>query len=301
MTHPSPVNAAWADGQTVHGTDLNQYGTAINQLGTLTNPLPVSAGGTGAVTLTGLLVGSGTNNITTTSAPVGALVGTTDTQTLSGKTVTGLILSPGTNTVAPITLTSGTNLTTPTAGAHEYDGVVFYQSPSSSTRTVVDGEQFCTLTGDYTLTSQTGVQKIFNASTNGAVTLPVGAWFFETFFSLTGLSATSGGFGFALGGAAVLTTQVWHAEADKCATSLATASTTATTSVNTAANTAISPANTNTFGWARIWGKLRVGTGGTVIPQISQATAAAAVVKADSYFRVWPVGVSAVTTVGNWS
>jgi hypothetical protein len=51
--------------------------------------VPVSAGGTGATTLTGLVVGNGTSAFTAVTAPSGAVVGTTDTQTLTNKTFTG--------------------------------------------------------------------------------------------------------------------------------------------------------------------------------------------------------------------
>ena len=54
---------------------------------TLTSTLPVSKGGTGATSLTGVLVGNGTSSFTTKTAPSGALVGTTDIQTLSNKTL----------------------------------------------------------------------------------------------------------------------------------------------------------------------------------------------------------------------
>ena len=49
--------------------------------------LKVSKGGTGAATLTGILKGNGTSAFTAVTAPTGALVGTTDTQTLTNKTV----------------------------------------------------------------------------------------------------------------------------------------------------------------------------------------------------------------------
>lgn len=49
--------------------------------------LPVANGGTGSTSLIGILKGNGTGAVTTVAAPAGALVGTTDTQTLSNKTL----------------------------------------------------------------------------------------------------------------------------------------------------------------------------------------------------------------------
>ncbi len=48
----------------------------------------VAQGGSGTTTLTGILKGNGTSAFTAVTAPSGALVGDTDTQTLSGKTLT---------------------------------------------------------------------------------------------------------------------------------------------------------------------------------------------------------------------
>lgn len=48
----------------------------------------VAQGGSGAGTLTGILKGNGTSAFTAVTAPAGAIVGDTDTQTLSGKTLT---------------------------------------------------------------------------------------------------------------------------------------------------------------------------------------------------------------------
>ncbi len=47
----------------------------------------VGQGGTGATTLTGILKGNGTSPFTAVTAPSGALVGDTDTQTLTNKTI----------------------------------------------------------------------------------------------------------------------------------------------------------------------------------------------------------------------
>jgi hypothetical protein len=241
--------------------------------------------------------GSVDGNTYTFPGATDTIVGLVAAQAISNKTLT---LTAGSTTVAPLKLTSGTNLTTPAAGAMEYDGVVPYFTPVASTRAVLVNEQFCTLTSAYTLTSQTGAQKLFNSSSNGAVTLPVGTFFFECFFSLSALNTgTSSIFGFALGiGTGTISAQLWESEASAAA--LATPVTPYVT-VNTAANVALTAASTAGVGWAKITGKFRVSGAGTIIPQVSLNTAAAAVVGVDSYFRVWLDGLNTVNTVGNWS
>lgn len=217
-------------------------------------------------------------------------------QAISGKTAT---LSAGTTTVAPLNLMSGTNLTTPTAGAVEYDGNDLYLTAAGG-RQVVDAEQFVFMSSSNTLTSQTAAQPIFDGvTTNGAVTLPVGSYFFESLLVLTSLAA-SGTVGFALGGTAVIGSTLWQAQTTRT-TALATATAAFGSIATTTANTAIVPTGTSTNAWAELAGNLRVTTAGTVIPQVSLGTAAAAVVSAGSYFRIWQVGNATVTNVGSWS
>jgi hypothetical protein len=257
---------------TIARTDAAQTFTGVQ---TFSTPLAIASGGTNASTAaTGL---------------VNLVAG-------------GLVLPAGTTSLAPLKLTSGTNLTTPTAGVQEYDGTAFYLTPAASTRCVNDIEQFCTLTTAYTLAlSQTAAQKMFNTSTNGAVTLPIGSYFFECMFTLSSLNTgTSSVFGWALAaGTAVITAQFWESLGGS--TVLVTPTINAQSTMNRAANTAIVAANTTGIGWAKITGKVRIGTAGTVIPSISLSTAATPIVGVDSYFRVWSVGSATVTTVGNWS
>ena len=242
-----------------------------------------------------------TNLTGTASININGTVGATTPTTGSFTTV---IHSAGTATVAPIVLTSGTNLTTAAAGAVEYDGNTPYFSIAASTRGVLPTEQIVVLTGTNTLTSQTGVQPLFDGGggpTNGSVTLPIGTYQFECSFALTGMSNTTQTFGFGLGGAATKTF-TYNAQAAKgTATALATANPT-TSSFNTAANTALTANGVGTVGIAFIKGIIRVTVAGTVIPQVSLGVAAAAVVQAGSYFKVSPLGnVSTVATVGNWA
>lgn len=182
-------------------------------------------------------------------------------------------------------------------GTLEFTSPAFYLTPATSQRGVALADQFILQQGIYTLTSQTAAQKLFGVTTNGAVTLVAGTYEFECVFSLSSMSATSGSFGFALGGGATFT-QYWWSIANKA--TLATAANGQVT-FNTAANTAIATASTATVAFARCTGVLVVATGGTVIPQVSLGIAAAAVVGIGSYFKIRALGDGAVTSIGNWS
>ena len=191
-------------------------------------------------------------------------------------------------------------LGTSTAGTVEYDGVALYATPTSAQRGVVATEQLIYLQSAYTLTSQTAAQALFNVPANGQVTLTTGTYRFECLYSLSSMSASSGSFGFALGGTATIT-QTWMATARKSTLTDTTVTNPSVTSYNTAANTGLTAANTVTTGFARINGALIVTAAGTVIPQVSLGVASAAVVGVGSYFRISPLGTTTVTSVGNWS
>jgi hypothetical protein len=98
--------------------------------------LPASRGGTGATTASGartnlgLVIGTNVqawdadlDTWATKTPPSGTVVGDSDSQDLSSKTI---VLRAGITTKAPLKLTSGTNLTTPETGAIEFDGSDFY-------------------------------------------------------------------------------------------------------------------------------------------------------------------------------
>lgn len=164
-------------------------------------------------------------------------------------------------------------------------------------------QNFCVLSADYTLTSTTSAQKLFNTTTNGAVTLPTGLYWFEAQFQITGMSATSGNGVFSFAGTAVLanprlisasgldsTTQVTGAAISGAFVQGGTAFTT---------NTVL--AATGTAMGFTVRGLFAVTTGGTLIPSIALTTAAAAVVKSGSSILIEKIGASTDTTRGSWS
>jgi hypothetical protein len=113
----------------------------------------VAKGGSGAATLTGILKGNGTSAFTAVTAPSGTIVGTTDTQTLSAKTLTNptvtnyvetpysansstaITLDLTNGTVQIITLTGNATITMPTATSGK-SFIMFLKQDATGSRTV---------------------------------------------------------------------------------------------------------------------------------------------------------------------
>jgi hypothetical protein len=200
-------------------------------------------------------------------------------------------------------LTSGTNLTTPEAGALEYDGSVFYQTPNTTIgRGLAPIHAFLRQDAAYTLTSNTSVQKLFNASANGRINLPIGTYRFNCLYYLTAMSATSGNssFSLAVSGAVIGGVQQFAVGHDAAAATVAASS-------GVGIVTAAFPASQHTAGTgvtqsSFVTGSFEVTTAGFVIPSVQLVTAAAASVNIGSFFEVWQIsGATNLTTIGAWS
>jgi len=236
---------------------------------------------------------------------------------VQGKTGLGLGGAPshyaqigaGTTAIAPILLTSGTNLTSPLAGAIEYDGTCIYGTSVASSRQVAVTEQFQSLTADYTLTDSASAQKAFNASTNGALTVAAStAYDVDAVYYGTNTGTTSHTWGVLFAGAATITA---------AGTNLFVQAYTATSNALTAVSgiyivgaaissvTAVTAASTSATENVviKIRGRININGGGTLIPQVkfSAQPNGTEKVLAGSFIRLWPVGAGTVTNVGNWS
>lgn len=211
-----------------------------------------------------------------------------------------ITLIGGTTTNAPLIWPAGTLNTTVQLGAMEFDGLALYFAMKLLTRQVVTTKQIEVLSANHTLVSQTAAQALLDATTNGAITLPVGTYRFRCYFALAILTNGASSFGFAFGGTATRT-EAWTAHALKAVTLSAAVAANTSLTFNTAANTTLTNAGNGTNGIATIEGTVRITVTGTLIPQVSQIGASAAVVQANSFFEIEPIGAAAVTTVGNWS
>jgi len=95
----------------------------------------------------------------------------------------------GTSSIAPIKLTSGTNLTTPVAGAVEYNGQFFVTNNTTTKRGLVSPRHVYSLTALRGLSASAGTQSLF------AVSLALEAntvYEFELWFRLTSQTSASG-------------------------------------------------------------------------------------------------------------
>jgi hypothetical protein len=135
------------------GTKINSDLDLIDALFDAGPVLKVAKGGSGAATLTGILKGNGTSAFTAVTAPSGTIVGTTDTQTLSAKTLTNptvtnyvetpysansstaITLDLTNGTVQIITLTGNATITMPTATSGK-SFVMMLKQDGTGSRTV---------------------------------------------------------------------------------------------------------------------------------------------------------------------
>lgn len=228
----------------------------------------------------------------------------TDDEFKVGKDLT---VTAGTTAIAPIRFQSGTNLTTPAAGVLEYDGSVFYATPIASNRALTVIEHFLSLSADQTGTNVNTAQPWFPGGGATGITLAAStSYFFDGFIYLTktaGTNARTIGIGF--GGTATITSIGYDASARTEDAAAATLGTISFLPIATAANTTITASSSSASQAVsiRVKGIVRINGAGTFIPQFtySAAPGGAPTVKANSFFRLRPMGSSTVLSVGNWS
>jgi hypothetical protein len=204
------------------------------------------------------------------------------------------------------TFPSAAAVGSPGAGLQEYDGNAFYATPNALNRGVIPVTQFMSITSDYTLSGVNTVQKAFNGTTNGQITVPsTTAYIFELNFLITNTGTTSHTWAISIAGTATLTSGNMACQATQSGTSTglfavqATYTTTPGTAlVVTAASTS---ATENVI--AHCWGRLNVNAGGTLIPSVQMSANPVGTEKmlANSYYVQYPIGLNTAVSQGNWN
>ena len=224
---------------------------------------------------------------------------------LASPTFTGQVTVPaGTTSAAPVIFQSGSLLTSAAGGRMEYDGRLYYLTPSS---TAVGGRGVAQTTHYYALNADRNISNVNTAQSIFGVALTVQAttsYEIEMSVAVSSTGTTSNSLGLSFGGTATLTSIAYQVEATQNATSLATLSAGSQAFIATAANTAVTSAvATATYRVLLIKGIVRINASGTFIPQLtySAAPGVAPVVSSNSFIKMTPIGSNTVTTVGAWA
>jgi hypothetical protein len=318
---------SYDSGATITVFDLNRslssFGGGAITAGSLTASSFVSATGNviggnvstaGLVTATGNITGANlfsagianvTGNVNGGNLRTVGLV--TATGNVTGGNINGFVRpSTGTALSPALSFTSGLNMTTPTAGAVEYDGVVFYGTPSASNRGVLDSTHFLALAADYTANDSSSAQKVFNIGTGGAgaISLPAStAYFMEAVYYITRAVGTNSHNLSTLFAVSSALTGITYT-ADTTSTTgnvLGAVSRIYGTSTTAVAVTGASTSATENI-TVVIRGIVRTNGATTFTPQIKYdvAPGGAPTILTNSYIRLTPIGTNAVTYVGNW-
>lgn len=296
---------------TARGSNLSFWATAVgtnvlSQVANVTVENGVSATRfttPGNVSATGNITGG---NVIISS---GGLISSTGLISTTGNIAAGNVnsyvtLPAGTTTKAPLVFTAGNILNTPSPGAVNYDGRIFYATPQGQERGLVRSSQTYVLNADYALTDQTAVQSMFgvsaNVSTNTRYAYIINAVIYKTANNIT--------MSYALGGNAVLARHIYQTLTTASA-SLATLSTPSilknilTTGFGT--GVVVTPAlNGAGYYSIQVQGLINVSTAGTWNPLIgfSGLPGAGSYVASGSSVEIWPLGIgNATVSVGSWA
>lgn len=194
--------------------------------------------------------------------------------------------------------TSGTILTTPEAGALEYDGNLLYATQQSSNRGWWGIKHFVKTTADRTLTDTTSAQDMFSA---GTITLGTGYYRFKAAYVLSAMSATSGNSKFSLTGTATVASpniMCYGMDGGVGPSNITGGQSTSLTGLGGSQHS--SATGTGQFSWVEGWFEVTVS--GTIKPQIALATGGVTpTLRGGSWFEVEYLGPMSLASVGNWS
>ena len=316
-------------GSTVTIFDLNRaltnFSAADLQVDdvTATGNIVAGSGGTGFISATGNVVagqrmiatgnitGNGlvsTSTISATGNIAGGNITTVGNVVASGNvnaSFTNSRIRPnvGTTTLASLQFTAGDLLTTPAAGAIEYDGVVLYSTGTANRRGLSPSVALRVAANNNTLSDSASAQNVFG--TPSSITLDASTtYMFEAVYYITRAAGTTShtlSTLFALGG--TLSSMTYTADTTSTTGNTLGAvsriyGTGATATVVTGASTSATENIT-----VVLKGIIRSNTSGTFTPQIqySAAPGGAPTVLANSYIKLVPLGNNSMNQIGSWA
>jgi hypothetical protein len=260
--------------------------------------LPLTGG-----TVTGSMTFSGATTVSGAFAISGATTLTNTVSSTSTITASSLIASAGTASVAPLKLTSGTNLTTPQAGAFEYDGSLAYFTPeaTSAKRGLLGADYWYSNSGVVSLGTGATPQSMFGVG----ITLPVGRYEMRLVAVVTASVATAHNHSFGFSGTAAtsnITTRLVSVSSQGQSVAPEQTSFSSTVGTYTTLFSANSTATTTNI---VVSGVVAVSTAGTLIPtiQFSTAVAGSNTVATGSSVIFRRIGASATgnVSIGAWA
>ena len=148
----------------LNGGNVGNLAMAQIRMTALENQTPTAQGST--ITFTVTPVGSSAlSRVDVANVTVANGITATKFTTSGNVTAGSYVALAGSSNVAPLIFTSGTVLTTPATGAVEFDGNVFYGTPSDSQRGIIPTQQWFILNADRSMTfSNTVAQSLFGVS-----------------------------------------------------------------------------------------------------------------------------------------
>lgn len=281
--------------------DLVSFSTATTGTGTVT----VGSATTGFRTLAGASIADGTTveyaieDGTDRETGTGVVGGTstTMTRTLASSTTGSLLSLSGS---AKVFLTPIAKTTV----IQDVNESIRVANNSAANNCSVPLVNYLYQNADRALTNSTAEQKIFDQTTNGALTLPTGFYRFKAFYYVTGMSATSGNASFDPIGAGTAVGSDFAYDSyglDNNTQPNAVLAISGVGSVTQQSGANIVLAGTGTGMRVSVQGVFRIDTAGTIIPSLAMVTASAATVKAGSHFIIEKIGEASENTVGAWS